>query len=95
MFLHSWQRLVVCWIGRLGSAGRGGQSSRCRRRVGVLRRSGFRPLVEVLETRVLLAGDSLESNNTWQTASDLGVIPGVHRGALSIDVASEIGRAHV
>jgi len=85
MRMGSWAEWVRSWVRR----GAGRDSGSLRRRPGQLRRTSFRELVEVLETRVLLVGDSFESNNTWQTATDLGVIPGVHRGGLSIDVAAD------
>ncbi|MFN5531223.1 MAG: right-handed parallel beta-helix repeat-containing protein, partial [Planctomycetaceae bacterium] len=88
MLVQSWKNLVGQWLNRFESI-RGLRTGGRRRRPGHLAQTRFAPWLENLETRVLLAGDSFESNETWQTASDLGVIPGVHRGALSIDVVGD------
>ncbi|MFN7806829.1 MAG: LEPR-XLL domain-containing protein [Planctomycetaceae bacterium] len=89
MLATTWRNLVAQWIRTRGAAARPATGRRPQRPFGSPRLSNFRWRAETLETRVLLSGDALEGNNTWQTASDLGVIPGVHLGALSIDQATD------
>ncbi|MCY2962324.1 MAG: right-handed parallel beta-helix repeat-containing protein [Planctomycetota bacterium] len=55
------------------------------------RRYGARnsPPIEALESRILLTADLLEPNDSWQTATDIGIAPGIHLTQVSLHTATD------